>query len=617
MARGGYAADWQRALMALSLATVLTVLVGALFWARSIFIPIAMAIFLAFVLVPVVSRLQRAGLGRGPAVIVTVACAVLLAGGTGAIIAQQLVNLSNTVTQKDQAEAFKKKITDAKARVSGDGDNQLGQLIDDVTSIITAKPKPGVAPTPVTVVRDSPQWLGQAESYISPATEMLGQGAFAFILTIFMLIKKEDLRNRMIRLTGHGKVTTTTKAVDDASRRISKYLLRQLIVNTVFGIIITIGLFFMDVSLSPLWGFIATIMRYVPYIGTWVGLIPPILFSVATAQGWGQPVGVLALFLGLETICNNFVEPKLYGQSMGLSEVAQLIAAGFWSFLWGPIGLILSGPLTVCLLVLGKYVSRYQYLEILLGDEPVLEPRVAFYQRLTARDQDEASAIALAVAKEADVVAVFDQVIVPALCIAKRDLADGDLSADDMKFVVRATREVAEEVAADRPPEPTGGRPDAPVRVLLCPSRDEVDHVGIDLLAHLLDPARWEVEVVADEMLASELVARVGATNPAALVIGSLPPGGLSHTRYLVARVRAKFPDLKVVIGRWGRNEEFPDEATKIAGFPADWTDTSLAQTRKRLDEWWAIFTAAAADAGPDDRVGKILPVGTAGALSS
>ncbi|MDB5308348.1 MAG: tqsA 2 [Gemmataceae bacterium] len=614
MARGGYLPDWQRALIALSATVVFTIVVLALYWARTIFIPIALAIFLTFVLSPVVYRLQRRGLGRTTAVVATVALAILLTTAAGVVVTQQVMKLSNDITQPERAAAFKTKIAEAKNTLTGDGNSRLGQLVDDVSSIVFAKPGGGQTPTPVVIQSESPQWLAQLESSISPATEILGQGAFAFILTVFMLLRREDLRNRMIRLTGHGKVTTTTKAVDDASRRISKYLLMQLVVNTTFGVVITVGLLLLGVKLALLWGVIATLMRYIPYIGTWIGLIPPTLFSLAMSEGWTQPILVLALFLGLEAVCNNLVEPRLYGQSMGLSEVAQLVAAGFWAFLWGPVGLILSGPLTVCLLVLGKYVSRFQYLEILLGDEPVLEPKVVFYQRLTARDQDEAAQIALAAAAEADPATVFDGIIIPALCLAKRDQADGDVSAEDVRFVVRAAREIGEEVAAANPPEPTEA--DHRVRVLLCPARDEADRVGVDLLAALLNPTRWEIEVTADEILASELLIRIGEVRPVAVVIGSLPPGGVAHTRYLVARVRARFPDLKVIIGRWGKSEDFPDDPAQ-PGVGADWVDTTLADTRKRLNEWYAVFTASeVADDAGEERHGKNQLLGTAAAVN-
>ncbi|HJZ54529.1 MAG TPA: AI-2E family transporter, partial [Gemmataceae bacterium] len=464
-------------------------------------------------------------------------------------------------------------------------------------------------PVPVTIESPNGTWMSRVEELITPATEFLGQAAFAFILTVYMLLRKEDLRNRMIRLTGHGKVTTTTKAVDDASKRISRYLLTQLMLNSAFGVVIVVGLLLLGVEYALLWGFIAFVMRYVPYIGTWIGVIPPTLFAFAVYESLWVPVAVFMLFIGLEVLCNNIFEPMLYGQSMGLSEVAQLIAAGFWAFLWGPIGLILSGPLTVCLLVLGKYVARFQYLAVLLGDEPALPPRVAFYQRLTARDHDEAATIALAELEKDDATpeAVFDRVIVPALCLGKRDMADEDLSADDMRFAVRAAREIAEEVAGAKPVVVDGRDPagdDDRVRLLLCPARDEVDHVGVDLLAHLLKPDRWEIEVAADEILASELLERIAEFRPAAVVIGALPPGGLAHTRYLVARVRAKFPKVKLIVGRWGRGEDFPDGAEQgVTG--ADGVDDTLAQTRKRLADNHSIFVA---------EPGKVEPVGTAGA---
>jgi predicted PurR-regulated permease PerM len=639
MARGGYIPDWQRALIALSATVVLSTVVLALYWAQSIFIPIALAVFMTFVLSPVVSRLQHRGLGRTPAVILTVGLAVLVAGGAGTLIAQQLSNLAGELARPDRAEEIKKKVAEAKDRVTGGQESKFGQLVEDVTNVLFPKPAKtrndqeaaGVAvaggaavaghgqqpdspfahagkPVPV-VVETEGSWLSRAGAYASPAVEFVGQATFAFILTVFMLLKKEDLRNRMIRLTGHGKVTTTTKAVDDASRRVSKFLFAQLMLNASFGLIIVVGLYLAGVEYAVLWGAIAFLMRYVPYIGTWVGLLPPTVFAFAMYPEVWKPVAVLALFGVLELLCNNIFEPLLYGKSMGLSEVAQLVAAAFWAFLWGPIGLVLSGPLTVCLLVLGKYVSRFQYFEILLGDEPVLEPRVAFYQRLAARDQDEASDIARAALGDDGRAAMFDDVIIPALCLAKRDEDDGDLSADDKKFIVKAAREIGEEVAAEAAPEPSETA-EHRVRVLLCPARDEVDFVGVELLGALLDPGRWEVEVSAAEILASELLARIDEFQPAAVVIGAVPPGGLSHTRYLVARLRARFPDLKVVIGRWGRGEDFPDEPAQPGGAGADWTDTTLAQTRKRLNDWYGVFTAEA----EPDAAEKPALVGTAAA---
>jgi hypothetical protein len=355
-------------------------------------------------------------------------------------------------------------------------------------------------------------------------------------------------------------------------------------------------------------------MRYVPYVGTWIGLIPPVLFSFATAPewggGWGQPIAVFALFIGLEIICNNIFEPWLYGSSMGLSEVAQLVAAGFWAFLWGPIGLILSGPLTACLLVLGKHVRRFQFLDVLLGDTPALEPHVAFYQRLTARDQDEASDVALEVAKADGPDAALESVIVPALCLARRDLDDGDLEPADFHYAVHAAREVAEEVGGLRGEVVVGAETDR-VRVLVVPARDEAEHVVAEIFGGVLDHTRWDVRVTGDETLASELVSMVNEFQPAVVVIVVLPPGGLSHCRYLIGRLRARCPGVRVVVGRWGGPElGIGESAGGIKD--AEGLDMSLSDTRKRLTELHAVLTSEMSK--QDKSAPKRAPVGTAGA---
>lgn len=578
------APEWQRSIVTLTATIVAVVLVTFAYVARSILIPVALAVFLAFVLGPVVAWLQRRRLGRTPAVLLTVAIVGSVFVAVGAVIASQAAGLSRTLP--DRKEQIVAKIAAAKALVNGGGESRFGQMIDEITAVVAPKP-----PAQQTVVVESPRpsLPSQLDVYLTPATEVLGGAAFTFILTVFMLIRKEDLRNRMIRLLGDGKVTTTTKAVDDATKRISRYLLMQLAINSVFGVVITIGLTLIGVQYAPLWGLIATLMRYVPYLGTWIGLVPPTLFAVAMSEGWAEPLAVLALFIGLEALCNNIFEPWLYGASMGVSEVAQLVAAGFWAFLWGPIGLILSGPLTVCLLVLGRHVRRFEFLEILLGDEAALAPHVAFYQRLTARDQDEAADVALAEAKANGIDAAIDGVIVPALCLARRDHDDGDLDAADVRFAVRAAREIAEEVSALRPPR-TEAYTDARVRVLVCPARDDAEHAAAEAFAAGLDPARWDVKVAGDEMLASELVALAADFHPAAIVLATLPPGGVAHTRYLVGRMRAADSGVKIAVGRWGCDAESAADDT----LGADGIDRTLAATHQRLAGWHPILTSMA-----------------------
>lgn len=599
------ASDWQRALVALAATVVTAAIVAVLFWGRTVLIPVALAVFLSFVLAPIVARLQRRGLGRTPAVIVTVGLLLLVTLGVGVVVVQQIGQLAETLPNR--RETITQKLLTAKSWFVGDGENRFGQLIDEVGQIVSPKKQQNTV-----VVEQVSPLESQLERYASPAAEVLGQAAFTFILTVFMLLKREDLRNRMIWLIGSGRATSTTKAVDDASQRISRYLFSQLMVNSTYGAIITLALFALGVKYSILWGFIATVMRYVPYVGTWVGLIPPTLFSLATAPdwggGWGQPLAVLALFLGLEAICNNAVEPYVYGQSMGLSEVAQLVMAALWAFLWGPIGLILSGPLTVCLLVLGRHVRRLEFFAVLLGDQPALEPQVAFYQRLAARDQDEAAAVAVEVAKRTSPEEAFDAVVVPALCLARHDRDEGVIDPADLRFVTGATREIAEEVADVRQPAAPEAAAER-LRVMIYPARDEVEHVAAHLLALSLDPHRWEARVAGDETLASELIEQVAEFRPAAVVVVTIPPGGLSHARYIVTRLRKRFPDVPLLVGRWGCPGE-DAESRREAIASTDGVDRTLAATLARLAQLHPLLVAERKKLGP--AANKDVLIGTA-----
>jgi predicted PurR-regulated permease PerM len=562
-------------------ATIATVAVVALlYWARALIIPVALAVLLSFILSPIVLRLHRRGLNRLLAVLVTVTAVSILVGGVGTLLARQVTQLAATLPER--REAIKEKLLDAKHAIVGEGRSGFGQLVDDVSEIVSPTPQ-----EPVVVVK-SPTFGHQIEEYVGPAAEILGQAAFTCILTFFMLLRHEDLRNRAIRLIGDGRIMATTRAVDDASRRISRFLLSQLLLNSAFGLVIAVVLFLLGVPFAILWGVLGGMLRYVPYVGTWVGMLLPLAFSITTAPGWGggwgQPICVLALYVVLEIVANN-LEPRLYGRSMGVSEVAQLVAAAGWAFLWGPVGLILSGPLTACLIVLGRHVPRFHFLVVLLGDEPPLKPRTAFYQRLAARDQDEAAEVARAVVEKSDVNECFDHVLIPALCRARHDAESGELDSANLNFILAATRETAEELAEDR--EWSGEAADDAVKILVCPAREKSEHVAATIFASTLDPRRWDVEVVGDEMVAAELVERVEEHQPAAVVIATLPPGGLSHANYLIARLRRRFPDLSILIGRWGA-----DEAPRtLRG--ADQIGLTLAETRRQMDGLHAVFAAS------------------------
>jgi hypothetical protein len=287
--------------------------------------------------------------------------------------------------------------------------------------------------------------------------------------------------------------------------------------------------------------------------------------------------------------------------------VALLVTAAFWTFLWGPIGLVLSGPLTVCLVVLGRHVPQLEFFAVLLGDEPPLEPDVIYYQRLLAADQDEAAEVARAYGVEKSPAEAFDAVLVPALAHARLDRARGGLTERDERLILETTREVVEDLG-ERPDTPADGA--AAVRLLACPARDEADELALEMLRGLLDPARWQVEVTGYERLSAELLELADERRPAAVCIGSLPPGGLSHTRYLCKRLRAKLPDVKILVGRWGLRDGLDQNKEQLREAGADEVATTLREARDLLTAWLPVLadraavgaggaTAAAAADGP------------------
>jgi hypothetical protein len=325
-----------------------------------------------------------------------------------------------------------------------------------------------------------------------------------------------------------------------------------------------------------------------------------IALSLAFFPGWLQPCLVLGLIIVLEVFTANVMEPRLFGHSMGISEVGLMVAAAFWAFLWGPIGLVLSSPLTVCLVVLGKYVPHLEFLDVLLGNEQALDADVSYYQRLLARDQDEATQLVLTQAKTSSLEQVYDGILAPALNYLKRDRARDDLTDADEQFVLRATQEIVEDLgerqvaAAQKvavPMEESAVPALTKVHVLGCPGHDEADRLALEMFRQLLDPNRWDVELLSIELLSAEMVALAGEKKPAVVCIGALPPGGLAHTRHLCRRLRTQLPDAKIVVGRWGLRSDLELNLEQLREAGADQVEINLLETCKHLHEWLPVLT--------------------------
>jgi len=573
----------------------LALVVAFLYYAQKVLIPLALAILLTFVLLPAVNWLQHRGLRRTPAVLVAVVLAFSLLGTAGWLLTLEVRSLAAKIDEPGPKENIKDKI----ASLAGSG----GGVIDKFTTMwqevseefqkLAAGREPSQKPLRVEIDTPSFAWL---PNVLGPLVEFLASTLLVVMLVIFMLIRREDLRNRLLRVVGEGRLTLTTRALDEAGQRISRFLVMQLIINLGFGAMLGMGLFLVGVPYAFLWGFLAAVLRFIPYVGTWVAMVLPLAVSIALLEGWTQPLLVFALFLGLELLTANVIEPLLFSHSTGVSPVALLIAVVFWTWLWGPIGLVLATPLTTCLVVLGKYVPQIEFFDVLLGDEPVLETEVSYYQRLLARDPDEAALLVEEHLKTLPLETVYDDLLVPALVLARRDRQRGQLAPEDQEFIVQVTRDILEDLVlpqqqikriATAPPRPLPGTDDhaAPPKVLILayPARDESDALALEMFRQLLEPAGCRVEIGSVALLSSEMMTQVREQRPAAVCIASLPPGGLTHARYLCKRLRTQFPDIKVLVGLWGLTGDVAQAQERLRSAGADQVATKLLESRAQV----------------------------------
>ena len=610
----------------------ITLVVVILSWAKVVLIPVALAVMLTFILSPLVTRLDRWGLRRVLAVIVVVAIASLPLAGLSWLVGAQLHNLANDLP--NYRENLRVKIAALRGGTEGALENVRSTLQDATGQPEKSKgvdPKAGSEqpsnvrePMPVRIVPDQgPEKAVSAALAsvlaLSPALEGLATGGLALVLVVFMLIKREDLRNRLVSFTAHGSMVVTTKALDDAGQRISQYLIMQLIVNGTFGLAVGVGLLVIGVPYALLWGLCAAIFRYVPYIGPWVAALLPLTVSLITSPAWTQMLLVLGLFLVLELVSNNLMEPWLYGQGIGVSEVALLVSAAFWTWMWGPVGLVLATPLTVCLVVIGKYAPALAFLDRLLGDRPALEPHMSYFQRLLARDQKEAHDVAAQQAETNGPGSVCDNVLLPALLLTRRDRKRGALTAEDETYVFQATREIMDHLLpetatvgeADDQVLPPGSDATAISRpnllILGCPAHHEAEELSLQMLAHLLKPEGCRVEILSTRALPAEVEARVKREKPALAFIAVLPPGGLVQALYLCKRLRKRFAELPLVIGCWGAERCFDRLLVRLRKGGASYLTTSLLQSRSQI----LALVAAPAPAEPWLPDGALPQAGT------
>ena len=568
------------------------IVLGLLYWLQPIAAPIALAMLLAFLLSPLVTWLHRRGVPRAPAVGLVVFMTFTTLGCLGWLVERQIAGLVDSFPQYE--ENFNAKIASLHAGNIGVV-SKLQRIATRITDRLkkteptdVARPDHGRGAVRVRVVSDDePYQLSRVWSVLEPVLAPLAGLGLTIVLLIYMLMRREDLRDRVISLVGHRSLTLTTKAFDEAGSRILRYLLTQLLLNIAYGVVITIGLFLIGVPYAPLWGFLAAVLRYVPYLGSWLAALLPVGLSFLVFETWIAPLLVIALFLVIDLVLSMLIEPWLYGRGIGVSETATLVMIAFWAWLWGPIGLVLATPLTVCLVVLGRHVPYLKFFATLLGDEPALDAPVGYYQRLLARDQDEATDIAESYLKEHTLVKTYDELLLPGLAYAKRDLAREALSEEDQRFVLDATRDIAEALLSLQSKSNVGTTQSEThdrLSVLGVPARDESDDVALLMLKGLLDPNSYEFALTSATLLASEVIEEVKLRQPSVLFIATVAPGGVAQARLLCLRLRAEFPGLDVLVGRWAAKTDIDQARTKLLAAGASQFAITLDETCQQME---------------------------------
>lgn len=528
-----------------------TLVVTMLYVAREFFIPLALAALLTFVLNPVVCFLHRRGLPRVLAVsIVTILCFSVL-GLLGWLIAVEFRALV------DDLPRFRDNI---RARVAGWREASQGGFLERLSEWrreLDVNGEGSEEPVPV-VVRDPGDPVGgggPAGEWLDTVGSIVGTASVTIVFVIFMLLRQNEIRNRIMALAGYRRLTTTTRVIDEAGSRLSRYLLAQVTINSIHGTLLAIGLYLIGMPYVLLFGVLAVLFRFIPYVGPLVVSVLPAALSLAEFPGWSQPMMVIGLIVVLELFTNLVMEPVLYGRSAGVSDISLLVAITFWTWLWGGVGLILATPLTVCLVVLCKYVPRLEWVDLIMGDNPEMKPYMIYFQRLVAQDDVEAAAFFAELQRDRDPVAAADEAILPAIALARREFSRGSLSAAELEYIYEAVGREIEGGDGQTKDEPDGGAGDAPEDVqpvvIGRALQDGADDIALRILDREMPPG-IPFDCVFSQRLPSEFLEVVEDRQPKAVLFSATPPDSREMLRINVKRFRAKHPGIRIFVGVWG-----------------------------------------------------------------
>ncbi|MBV8589534.1 MAG: AI-2E family transporter [Acetobacteraceae bacterium] len=593
-------------LFAMVAVLVAATIIAILYFGREVVVPITLAVLLSFLLAPAVRWLRRLRLGRIAAVGLTVLIAFLALAGFAAILVEEVSSLAQELPE--YRSNLETKIRSLPGVAPGDGVfgraahvlQELGNELRNSgsqqaassagASSAAAPASMATKPVPVQIQEPEPGPLQIVQDIVGPLLQPLAAAGLVVVFVILILIEREDLRDRLLRLAGRD-LHRTTEAMNDAAERISRYLLSQLIVNFTCGVPIGLGLAVIGIPNAALWGALVVLLRFIPYLGIVIAAAFPLALAIAVSPGWMLLVWTGLLFVGIETIVANIVEPFVYGGSTGVSPVALIAAATFWTWLWGPIGLLLSTPMTVCLVVLGRHVPQLQFFEVILGNEPVLSPEERFYQRLLAKDPEEATEQVEAFAKERPLADFFDEVALTALARAQADSDRGALSVQNRSHFKETIAALVENLSEDEG-EGSTAVPAAPPKtgasgVVCVAGRNDLDEAAALLLAHLLNRERRlnTGPPLPPDTLSSDAAHFPLLKGASVACLSLISTSSPARARYLVRRIRRRAPGASVIVCFWGwaGGENPPDEIS--AATSADAVAFSLREAIANIDK--------------------------------
>ncbi|KAB0676189.1 AI-2E family transporter [Aureimonas leprariae] len=596
------------------------VVVAALYLAREVLVPITLAVLLSFVLAPLVSLLRRMRFPNVLAVLMAVVVGLGVLGALGGVIGIQVASLAPNLP--GYVATIEGKVQTVQAATVG----RLTSLAERVGRHVEPAPTPanpdaassgrlGRAsdqPVPVTIQEEDNNQVELLRRIAEPVLAPVETTLIIFIVAVFILLQREDLRDRLIRLFGSGDLHRTTIALDEAARRLSRYFLAQLGINAAFGVVVAIGLTIIGIPSPILWGILGALLRFVPYVGAIIAAALPVALAAAVDPNWSLVIWTAGLFVVCEALTGQVVEPLVYGHSTGLSPVAVVVAAIFWTWLWGPIGLILSTPLTLCLVILGRYVDRLEFLDVLLGDRPALTPVENFYQRMLADDPDEAQEQAELLLKQRSLTGYYDEVALKGLQLAANDAQRGVLGQEKLERIKRSIRSLVHELAdyddvepapderaeaaagssksekdveanspPEHPPERAARAPgwDGATPIMCLAGRGPLDEAASTILAQLLDKHGLGARVIPHEAASREGIATLDPAGIVLICISYLEiSGNPAHLRYLIGRLRKRFPKIAILVGLWPAEAEVLRDEQMRKAIGSDYYTTSLRE---------------------------------------